>query len=171
MPQANVRQSALRARIKGGVALAITPEGRQWLASAEGNRIYSYEYDEQHGVLREPAIYDFDPQGIHLERITTGEQGTWADGNALRIRNAQTLTISGLDVARDVRDQSDIAHVDAPQVFRTTADKPAQLSAKRLREYLRSAKRRGRQQASAPGTASRPRLRRRAAQRARRRAP
>ena len=77
MPPANVRQDSLRASIRGGAARAITGTGRQWLASAESNRLYSYEYDEQHQSLRDFAIYDFDPSGVHLQKVTTGEQGSW----------------------------------------------------------------------------------------------
>src|ERR1700693_2998320 len=45
MPSANRKQDALRARIRGGQPRAITGTGRQWLASVESRRLYSYEFD------------------------------------------------------------------------------------------------------------------------------
>ena len=52
MPNANVTQDRLRARIRGGEPRAITGTGRQWLASAESSRLYSYEFDEQGNSLK-----------------------------------------------------------------------------------------------------------------------
>jgi lipopolysaccharide export LptBFGC system permease protein LptF len=40
MPTSNLKQDALRARIRGGEARAITRSGRQWLASTETGRFY-----------------------------------------------------------------------------------------------------------------------------------
>src|SRR6266498_113928 len=72
MPYTNVRQDALRARIRGGEARAITGTGRQWLAATESNRLYSYEFDERHNTLNDIAVYDFEPDGVHLASLTTG---------------------------------------------------------------------------------------------------
>src|SRR5262249_29826970 len=58
MPDANVKQDALRAQIRGGEARVISNSGVQWLASVENNRVYSYEYDEQSHTLQDPVIYD-----------------------------------------------------------------------------------------------------------------
>ena len=73
MPSANVKQEALRARIRGGQPRAITRTGRQWLASPENRRLYSYEFHEQAGVLREPAVYELDDEAVHLRRVTIGK--------------------------------------------------------------------------------------------------
>lgn len=143
MPSANVRQSSLRAMIKGGAALIATPEGRQWLTSAESTRLYSYEYDEQGGTLRDLAIYDFDPQGVHLERITLGEQSSWNANNRLTIKNAEILATHGLQIERQVVNQVELTAGDTPQVFKPTVDKPSQLNSKGLSSYVKSLKRRG----------------------------
>ena len=143
MPAANIRQDSLRAAIRGGAARATTGTGRQWLAATDGSRLYSYEYDEQHQSLRDFAIYDFDSNGVHLERVTTGEQGSWLTANSLAVNNAETIGIHGLEVLREKKPQFELNGIEAPQIFRSTVDKPSQLSSKSLSTYLKSAKRRG----------------------------
>jgi LPS export ABC transporter permease LptG len=143
MPSANVRQDSLRALIKGNAARAITGTGRQWLASAESNRLYSYEYDEQHRTLRDFVIYDFDPSGIHLQKVTTGAQGSWRTNNDLIVDKAETLTMRGLEVVREQNAQLEIKGIEAPLIFKPTVDKPSQLSSRGLKDYVKAAKRRG----------------------------
>jgi len=143
MPRANVRQDALRAAIRGGAARATTGTGLQWLASAESNRIYSYEFDEQHQALTDLAIYDFDAEGVHLQKVVTGEQGSWRSNTDLVIKDAQSLNLRGLEVQREKKPELEFKGFEAPQIFKPTADKPSQLSSKGLSEYLKSAKRRG----------------------------
>ena len=72
MPNANLTQDKLRAQIRGGEPRAITGTGRQWLASAESNRLYSYEFDEHNNSLNEPAIYEFD-----ADRGSSGQCYYW----------------------------------------------------------------------------------------------
>jgi LPS export ABC transporter permease LptG/LPS export ABC transporter permease LptF len=143
MPSANVKQEALRARIRGGQPRAITGSGRQWLASVENRRFYSYEFDEQSEVLIEPAIYELDADAVHLKRVTTGKQGVWIASNQLLIKDAETVNLRGMVVERQIEKESQVAGVDAPQVFRPTVDKPSQLSVLALSSYLKAAKQRG----------------------------
>ncbi|MBA2526917.1 MAG: LptF/LptG family permease [Pyrinomonadaceae bacterium] len=142
MPKANLRQDALRARIRGGEPRAITGTGRQWLASAESNRLYSYEFDEQGNSLNGPAIYEFDAAGVHLASMTTGTVGTWVAANRMAITTAETLNFRGLGVERQVAESKEIP-AEPLQVFKPTIDKPSQLSAVGLSSYLKTAKRRG----------------------------
>jgi lipopolysaccharide export system permease protein len=143
MPPANVRQEALRARIRGGQPRAITGSGRQWLASLENRRLYSYEFDEQAGVLTEPAIYELDEAAVHLHRVTTGKSGTWNASNQLLIKDAETVNLNGMVVERKHEPETLLAGVDAPEIFRPTVDKPSQLSVLALSSYLKAAKQRG----------------------------
>ncbi|HKB64650.1 MAG TPA: LptF/LptG family permease [Pyrinomonadaceae bacterium] len=143
MPPANVRQEALRARIRGGQPRAITGTGRQWLASVESRRLYSYEFDEQAGVLSEPVVYELDDNAVHLRRVTTGHLGNWIANNQLLIKDSETVNLNGMVVERQHEAQTAIAGVDSPQVFRPTVDKPSQLSVLALRSYLKAAKQRG----------------------------
>jgi LPS export ABC transporter permease LptG len=143
MPSANVRQDSLRRQIRGGAAQAMTGTDHQWLASAETSRLYSYEYDEQHQALRDLTVYDFDPQGTHLERVTRGDQGVWTADRTMTITNAEIIGVRGMQIAREVKEQTELTGVDSSQVFRPTVDKPSQLSSRGLSAYLKTSKRRG----------------------------
>jgi LPS export ABC transporter permease LptF/LPS export ABC transporter permease LptG len=143
MPPANVRQEALRARIRGGEARAITGSGRQWLASVESGRLYSYEFDEQSGVLNDPTIYELDAQAVHLQRVTSGKLGVWKGSNELLVKDAETVSLKDMLVERQHLPEATVSKVDPPQVFRPTVDKPSQLSVLALGSYLKAAKQRG----------------------------
>ena len=144
MPYTNVRQDTLRAQIRGGEPRAITRTGRQWLAAADSNRLYSYEFDEQNNSLSDPAIYEFDFSGVHLTSITTGTTGMWIAPNHMAISNAETFSFKGLEVDRQVAEKSETS-IEPVQVFKPTIDKPSQLSSEGLSDYLKAAKRRGMQ--------------------------
>src|SRR5229473_482129 len=89
MPEANVRQDNLRAKIKGGnIAQVAGGSGRRWLVSADGGRIFSYEFDDQRQMLLKPSIYDFDSRGVELTRVTSGEEGKWLTANEMEISGA-----------------------------------------------------------------------------------
>lgn len=143
MPVANIRQDALRAQIRGGGARITTGTGRQWLASPDTNRLYSYEFDEQRGTLNEPTVYELDSEGVHLVRITSGSTGYWTAPNVLSIRDAHTFTLEGMKIQREAVDVIQLAAVEPTRVFRPTTDRPSQLSARGLSDYLNAARRRG----------------------------
>jgi lipopolysaccharide export system permease protein len=142
MPSANVKQEALRARIRGGQPRAITGTGRQWLASVEHRRLYSYEFDEQQQVLREPSIYELDDEAVHLNRVIIGKTAVWANDKLL-VKEGETVSLHGLDVERQATADVALDQVEAPAVFRPTVDKPSQLSVTALGGYLRAARQRG----------------------------
>jgi LPS export ABC transporter permease LptG len=142
MPGTNLKQDALRARIRGGEARATTRTGRQWLASTDTRRFYSYEFDEN-GQLIEPTIYELDADAVHLARVVNGKTGVWLDPTHLKLTEVETLTLSGLEVRRKSEPETIYAGVESPAVFKPTIDKPSQLSSRDLRSYLDAAKQRG----------------------------
>ena len=142
MPGTNLKQDALRARIRGGEARAITRTGRQWLASTETRRFYSYEFGED-GRLMEPTIYELDPEAVHLAQVVSGKSGAWIDPTHLKITDAETLALKGMEVERRTDAETVFGGVESPAVFKPTIDKPSQLSARDLRSYLNAAKQRG----------------------------
>ena len=142
MPGTNLKQDALRARIRGGEARATTRTGRQWLASTETRRFYSYEFDED-GRLIEPTVYELDADAVHIARVVNGKTGMWSDPTRLKISETETLTLKGLEVERKNEDETIFSGVESPSVFKPTIDKPSQLSSRDLRSYLDAAKRRG----------------------------
>lgn len=143
MPAANLRQEALRAQIRGSQAKAITRTGRQWLASPQSRRLYSYEFDEQRAVLIEPTIYELDDESVHLRSVTTGKLGLWTAPDQMVIKDAETVGLRGMLVERQAGTEVQLAGVDSPQVFRPTVDKPSLLSVSALSGYLKAAKQRG----------------------------
>jgi len=143
MPSANIKQEALRARIRGGQPRAITGTGRQWLASIESRRLYSYEFDDQRSVLNEPTIYELDDEGVHLVRVTTGKTGIWVAPNELLLKEAETINLRGMIVERQVAAETKLAGLDPPQVFKPSNDRPSQLSVSALGSYVKTAKMRG----------------------------
>jgi lipopolysaccharide export LptBFGC system permease protein LptF len=142
MPGTNMKQDALRARIRGGEARATTRTGRQWLASTDTRRFYSYEFTED-GRLIEPTVYELDPDAVHLARVVNGKSGVWSDPTHLKLSEAETLTLKDLEVQRKTENETIFAGVESPTVFKPTIDKPSQLSSRDLRSYLDAAKRRG----------------------------
>ena len=142
MPGTNLKQDALRARIRGGEARATTRTGRQWLASTDTRRFYSYEFSED-GRLIEPTIYELDADAVHLAHVVSGKSGTWSDPTHLKLTEAETLALRGMEVERKSDAEITFAGVESPQIFKPTIDKPSQLSARDLRSYLNAAKQRG----------------------------
>ena len=142
MPGSNLKQDALRARIQGREARAMTRTGRQWLASTEARRFYSYEFGED-GKLMAPTVYELDSEAVHLARVVSGKTGEWSDATHLKIIDAETLALNGMEVERSSNAETTFAGVESPAVFRPTIDRPSQLSAKDLKSYLNAAKQRG----------------------------
>ena len=143
MPSANLKQDALRARIRGGEARTITGAGRQWLASTDTHRFYSYEFDESQGTLSEPTIYELDSEAVHLNKIISGKSARWSADNHLVVSDTETLALSGMQVVRQSAPETSFENVEAPNVFKPSVDKPSQLSSPGLSAYLRAAKTKG----------------------------
>ena len=142
MPGSNLKQDELRARIRGGEARAMTRTGRQWLASTETRRFYSYEFGDD-GRLMEPTVYELDADAVHLAQVVSGKTGTWMDATHLKISDAETLALKDMEVERRSEPDVTFAGVESPAVFKPTIDKPSQLSAKDLKSYLNAARKRG----------------------------
>lgn len=142
MPGTNLRQDALRARIRGGEARATTRTGRQWLASTDTRRFYSYEFGED-GTLIEPTVYELDADAVHLAQVVSGKSASWIDPTQLKISDTETLALKGMEVERRSEPETLFAGVESAAVFKPTIDKPSQLSARDLDRYLDAAKQRG----------------------------
>ena len=143
MPAANVKQDDLRARIRGNIAQS-TPGERRWLVSADGRRIYSYEFDDRAEALIKPAIFEFDPANVtDLKRVVNGEAARWISPNRIEISRAQWFELDQSQVSTQSAQVMTVDGVDSARVFRPTVDRPSQLSATRLREYIKTLRARG----------------------------
>jgi LPS export ABC transporter permease LptF len=112
----NRRQDMLRIQIKGEAINLVTPTGRRWLESANGTRIYSYEYDETAGEkLIKPDIYLLDTSKVHIEQLISGQTADWSKAGKLTVREARVLdlTKSRSFAAFDEYQELEIAGSDA----------------------------------------------------------
>jgi LPS export ABC transporter permease LptG len=143
MPQANARQDSLRAQIRGGVSQATVGLDRQWLASAETERLYSYEYEES-GTLKNPVVYVFDPDGVHLQKIVAGQSAQWSGGSRqVELQGVVALNLQGAEAGWKSREREGLDTAESPEVFKPATDKPSHLSAGALSDYIKTAKKRG----------------------------
>ena len=138
MPEANIRQDDLRIEIRGGVTRSTTNSDRQWLASSQTNRLYSYSYDEK-GSLKSPAIYEFDTEGVHLSRILKGSHAYWTGNTELQLKGAESLSFRGSALEREELSQTKLENAEQPEMFKPTIDRPSHLSAKALSDYIKRA--------------------------------
>jgi LPS export ABC transporter permease LptG len=143
MPEANKKQDALRSQIRNGVSRATTTLGRQWLASAETGRLYAYDYEEENSSLKDPTIYQFDAEGVHLAQIIKGETGEWSTADKMEVKMAELMSLKGEQVISEKGDRMELSQVASPDVFKPGTDKPSQLSAEELSAYIKKIRRRG----------------------------
>ena len=146
LPQANLKQDALRSQIRGGVARAMTRVGRQWLASAstKHGRLYAYELDEEQGSLIEPAIYEFDAEGVHLSRIISGKQGIWQGEGSIEVREAKVIELDRALTGQQDSESRIIEGAEPSDAFKLKLNKPAHLSSGELSDYIKTVRPSGR---------------------------
>lgn len=142
MPGANIRQDALRAQIRGEVSRASVSVNKQWMASAESGRLYSYEYLET-GRLKDPMIFEFDDSGVHLRRVLRGTEAQWKSDGEMTVEQAEAVLLTGSGLERERQSPVEIGNVEPPGVFKPTTDKPSHLSAAALSDYIKTSKSRG----------------------------
>lgn len=143
MPEANMRQDALRAQIRTGAARASTQAGRLWLASTETGRLYSYEYDGTGEQLYKLVIYEFDQSGVHLRTIIKGESAGWTSTGRMALEGVEETNLEGLRMENRRIEHLELEKADSPDLFKPWADKPSQLSAKDLSAYIKTIRRKG----------------------------
>jgi lipopolysaccharide export LptBFGC system permease protein LptF len=134
LPQSNRIQNRLRAQIRGDAKYISTPTGRQWSMSPDQQHIYTYTYDEQNRRLTNPAVYEFDDEGVHIVNLVIGETGIWAEPGTLVISEAKAfirgnggIKTTKLDYTIKVQEEN----------FKPMLNTPAEMSFKQLSAYLR----------------------------------
>jgi lipopolysaccharide export LptBFGC system permease protein LptF len=141
LPQANRRQESYRAQIRGGLNRAMTPTGVQWLAVPDAQRLYSYGYSDDGQSLLSPVIYEFEPEGIHLQRLIVGEEGKWKGIGTLELQRVEILNIgrAGTGGSRRVEEYA-LAETTPAQSFKPLLNKPSELNSRILSEYIKTLK-------------------------------
>jgi LPS export ABC transporter permease LptG/LPS export ABC transporter permease LptF len=77
VPEANRRQDAIRAEIKGRPPQTYLNPGRPWVWG-QGSRVYYYKHFEQEEkVMAGVNVYELDPQTFRLRRHITAERARW----------------------------------------------------------------------------------------------
>ncbi len=77
VPEANRRQDAIRAEIKGRPPQTYLNPGRKWIRG-QGSRIYYYRHFEQEDkVMAGVSVYELDPQTFRLRRHISAERARW----------------------------------------------------------------------------------------------
>src|SRR5437762_386290 len=77
VPQANLRQDALRDKIKGRAVQTYLRPDRKWIKGA-GSRIYYYKYfDTTENVMFGVSVYELDPATFRLRTEITAERAQW----------------------------------------------------------------------------------------------
>lgn len=148
MPKANRRQDTLRAQIRGGVAKTMTSTGRQWLASADSKRLYSYEYDDRENALIAPLIFDFDDDGVHLHGVQVAAKGLWVQPKRIELHKALTLLATVENIPHAGKALASVTAIDigeSSDVFKHSLNKPSHISARQLSDHITVLKQRGEQ--------------------------
>lgn len=145
LPQANRVQNSLRAQIRsGGRAQINTPVGRQWLATSDLLRLYSYDYDPSTETLLAPLVFEFGEGGVHLRQIVVGARGQWAEESGvevLRIDATSIIKKAGGGVEAGGAGRVDI--LEPRQAFKPALNNPAESDFKQLSDDLKRLRRRG----------------------------
>lgn len=141
MPQANLRQNALRSQIRSGGARSEPQTGRVWAASGDTRRIYAYGPATDGGVaFSDPLIYEFDEEALHLRRIVWGRRGALAEGGRLEVDEATVVALGGAELARGWQKRL-VLGVSDPEVFKYELNRPSELDSKDLSAYIKTLKR------------------------------
>jgi lipopolysaccharide export LptBFGC system permease protein LptF len=141
LPQANRIQNRLRAQIRGGTALMATPAGRQWLASPDQRRIYTYFYNEASERLSELVVFEFDGEGVYLDKVIIGEGVEWGEDGKMLIQGARVFNRSGGVITTATAESYPIE--ENRNVFKPVLNSPPEMSFKQLSEHLKRLRLRG----------------------------
>lgn len=141
MPEANLRQNALRLQIRSGGARSEPQTGRVWAASGDTRRIYAYgPAKDVGGAFSAPLIYEFDEEALHLRRIIWGQSAALAGGGRLAVDEATVLELGGAELARGGQKRL-VLEVSDPEVFKYELNRPSELDAGELSAYIKTLKR------------------------------
>ena len=109
VPQANVKQDALRNLIKGKAPQTYLRPDRKWIFG-NGSRIFYYRvFDKDENVMGGVSVYELDPKTFHLTRWISADRAQWQPAiNSWIFQNGW------------VQDYKDIAPVDFKRYQATT---------------------------------------------------
>jgi LPS export ABC transporter permease LptG/LPS export ABC transporter permease LptF len=99
VPEADRRQDAIRAEIKGRPAQTFLRPDRRWISGLD-NRMFYYRYfDQAESVMLDVNVYEIDPVRFRLKRHISAERARWEPRlNAWVFQNGWSRDMNGNNV-------------------------------------------------------------------------
>jgi lipopolysaccharide export LptBFGC system permease protein LptF len=113
----------------------VTDSGRQWLASPDQRRIYTYFFNVSTERISELMVFEFDSEGIYLNNVIVGERVDWNEAGGISIHGAKVFNKSGGVITTSAVDSYSIK--EDRSIFKPTLTPPAEMSFKQLSEHLK----------------------------------
>lgn len=139
LPASNARQEALRTQIRGGTISALTQTGSRWVATSD-RRIYTFKSEGASGALTNPTLFEFDVEGVHLNRIVSGDVAEkTVDGQGFILRNADLIerNLPSGELRRSQVRTTFIQEPAAREAFNFRFKRPSELNFKQLSNYIK----------------------------------
>jgi len=142
MPEANRRQNALRGVIRSGGAQTEAQKGRRWVSSADSRHVYAYNSPGPNGQFGDLFVFNFDPEGLHVESLYLAPAGLTAADAKLELADAELIDFRGGRVAYRHEPSVRIDSEDF-QAFNTGLNRPMEFDFSGLSAYIKALKERG----------------------------
>ncbi|MEQ1947946.1 MAG: LptF/LptG family permease, partial [Bryobacteraceae bacterium] len=141
VPDADRRQDAIRAEIKGRPAQTFLRPDRRWIYGLQ-DRVYYYKYfDQAENVMSGVNIFEIDPVRFRLKRHIVAERASWdAKQNEWVFQNGWIRDMNGNTVTRfddfsnDTRTFPELA--EHPDYFVKEAKQSRQMNFRELSDYI-----------------------------------
>ena len=148
VPEADRRQDAIRAEIKGKPAQTFLRPDRKWIYGLH-DRIFYYKYfDQTKLIMGGVNVYEIDPKDFRLSRHIFAEQARWEpsvkrwsfqNGWMRDIRNGDIKRVD--DFAKEIRVFPEIE--ETPDYFVKEAKQSRQMNFRELEDYIAELKQGG----------------------------
>ena len=151
LPQANRRQEALRAVIKGKPAQTFLHPEQKWIfgqqAVGEPGRIFNYQFfDPDRNEFANLSIFEFDPSTFSLTRRIFAARAAWDAGSgSWNFENGWVRQIDGANVTAFVPiTKSEFAEIhEPPDYFKKEARESQEMNFGQLDAYIRDLRQSG----------------------------
>ena len=141
VPEADRRQDALRAEIKGRPAQTFLRPDRRWISGLK-DRMFFYKYfDQSENVMLGVNVYEIDPVRFRLKRHISAERARWEPRlNAWVFQNGWSRDMNGNNVVKfdnfagDTRTFGELA--ERPEYFVKEVKQSRQMNYRELGGYI-----------------------------------
>ena len=104
VPEANRRQDAIRAEIKGSPVRTYARPEQTWISGQAGARFYYYKYlDSSKGEMGGVIVFELDPASFRLRRHISADRAYWSPALKTWVfENGWRRDLEGVQEVRDV---------------------------------------------------------------------